>query len=556
MSRRKHATKRIATTATRPAKPIAADDKYARRAAMRAAVDALGEPTSPSLQSAQRYETNDAHYSNNERKAAEHAMDFNGATANALTFVSRTGFPGFPTLALLSQLPEHRAMHETLADECVRKWGYVKATDDTDPALLEQIETELKRINLREVVRQLVIHDQSFGGGHVYFKLKNDEQFRDTPLVLRPYTVKKGSFEGLRVVEPYWVTPNYYNSIDPTAADFYKPSSWWMLGTEVHATRLETIVSRPVPDMLKPTYSFRGISMTQLAAEYVDNWLRTRQSVSDTVKQFSITGVRTDMQQMLQPGGAMDLAARADLFNRARDNRNIAFLDMATEEFFQLNTPLSGLDALQAQSQEQMAAVSHTPLVKLLGVTPTGLNASSDGEVRVWYDHVAGYQANTLTALMQTVLRIVQLSLFGNIDESIFFEWEQLHELTELEDAERQKHEAETDAIYIEQQVITPQQVAERLDNDLGSMYSGTLVADTLEETPDDDIQGITEHILKIGNEQPGQETSAPAATGGEGYTANGGPVDPAEVDPDSLAQLTEMRQAVMENQVDKQSSQ
>jgi hypothetical protein len=262
------------------------------------------------------------------------------------------------------------------------------------------------------------------------------------------------------------------------------------------------------------------------------------------------------MQQMLQPGGAMDLAARADLFNRARDNRNIAFLDMATEEFFQLNTPLSGLDALQAQSQEQMAAVSHTPLVKLLGVTPTGLNASSDGEVRVWYDHVAGYQANTLTALMQTALRIVQLSLFGNIDESIFFEWAQLHELTELEDAERQKHEAETDAIYIEQQVITPQQVAERLDNDLGSMYSGTLVADTLEETSDDDIQGITEHILEIGDEQPGQETSAPAATGGEGYTANGGPVDPAEVDPDSLAQLAEMGQAVMENQVDKQSSQ
>jgi phage-related protein (TIGR01555 family) len=538
MSRRKPA-KRKATPTARLTKPIEPTDQYARRAAMRAAVDSLGEPTSPSLQAAQRYETSGGHYTNVERKAAEHALDFNGAAANALTFVSRTGFPGFPTLALLSQLPEYRTMHETLADECVRKWGHVKAADNTPPAVLEQIESELKRINLREAARQLVIHDQAFGGGHVYFKLKNDEQFRDTPLVLRPFTVKKGSFEGLRVVEPYWVTPNYYNSIDPTAADFYKPSSWWMLGTEVHATRLETIISRPVPDMLKPTYSFRGISMTQLSAEYVDNWLRTRQSVSDTVKQFSITGVRTDMQQMLQPGGAMDLAARADLFNRARDNRNIAFLDMATEEFFQLNTPLSGLDALQAQSQEQMAAVSHTPLVKLLGVTPTGLNASSDGEVRVWYDYVAGYQANTLTALLQTTLRIVQLSLFGNIDESIFFEWAQLHELTELEDAERQKHEAETDAIYIEQQVITPQQVAERLDNDLGSMYSGTLVSDTLEETRDDDIQGITEHILQIGGAQPEQETIAPAATGGEGYTANAGPVDPAEVDPDSLAQLS-----------------
>ncbi|MGJ8500946.1 anti-CBASS protein Acb1 family protein, partial [Glaesserella parasuis] len=126
----------------------------------------------------------------------------------------------------------------------------------------------------------------------------------DTPLVLRPGTVRQGSFEAVRVVEPYWVTPNNYNSIDPTAADFYKPSTWWMLGTEVHASRLQTMISRPVPDMLKPTYSFRGISLTQLAMPYVDNWLRTQQSVSDTVKQFSITGVKTDLQQYLQPGGA------------------------------------------------------------------------------------------------------------------------------------------------------------------------------------------------------------------------------------------------------------
>lgn len=505
-----------------PAAPAAAhapttttDDAFMRRARLRQVVDELkAQETPPSYAAATRYRVDPARYTSKERRAADHAMDFNGQAGNALTFVESTGFPGFPTLSLLAQLPEYRSMHERLADECVRLWGHVKASDSTPAERLEAIESELRRLKIHEHIRQVVVHDQAFGGAHVYFKLKNDQDFRDTPLVMRPYTVRKGSFEGVRVVEPYWVTPNFYNSIDPTAPDFYKPSSWWMIGLEVHATRLQTVISRPVPDMLKPTYSFRGISMTQLAMQYVDNWLRTRQAVSDTVKQFSITGVLTDMQQALAPGGSTDLNMRAEYFNLLRDSRNVAFLDKATEEFFQINTPLSGLSDLQAQAQEQMSAVSHIPLVVLLGITPTGLNASSDGEVRVWYDYVAGYQKNTLLDVMHNILRLVQLSLFGEIDESIFWEWEPLYELTALEEADRQLKEAETDARYIEAGVLAPQQVADRLNSDQTSMYAGTLTGSDLDDIPDDDIAGITDAILEIGDPAAaGAAAPAPGAT-------------------------------------------
>lgn len=492
----KHGTKFVHPIVEREADRAIA----ATRPAYAAAVDAAPRDTrTPSQQMAERYRVEERNYTARERDAAEHAMDFNGTARNALTFIENTGFPGFPTLSLLGQLPEYRTMHETLADECIRQWGKVTSAGEADPEKLAEIEAEIKRYDVSAVVRQAVIHDQGFGGAHVYFKLKGDENFRETPLVMKPFTVRKGSFEGLRVVEPYWVTPNYYNSIDPTAADFYKPSSWWMLGTETHATRLQTIISRPVADMLKPSYSFRGVSMTQLAMPYVDNWLRTRQSVSDAVKQFSISGVKTDMQQMLTPGAATDMANRAELINRYRDNRNLLFLDMATEEFFQVNTPLSGLDALQAQSQEQMSAVSHIPLVKLLGVTPTGLNASSEGEIRVFYDYVHGYQKNVLTSLMLNIVRVIQLSKFGEIDKDIGWEWAPLMELTGLEAADARERDAQTDALYIENQVVTPQQVAQRLNTDPHSLYAGTLeTGETLDTTPDTDIASITQHILQI----------------------------------------------------------
>lgn len=497
-----------------PAQTAAERERTTRAAAIAAAVrSGPAAGASPSLQIAQAHPIADENYNPKERPAAEHAMDWAGQSRNALSFLENTGWPGFPTLALLSQVAEYRSMHETLADECVRCWGVVASSGDGDDDVCLQIEAELKRLNIRAALRQMVVHDQAFGGAHGYIKLKGDESTRETPLLLKPYSVPRGSFEGLRVVEPYWVTPNDYNSIDPTKANFYKPSSWWLLGTETHATRLFTMISRPVADMLKPAYSFRGISMTQLAIPYVDNWLRTRQSVSDTVKQFSVSGVLMDLQQSLLPGAGTTLDYRAQLLNLYRDNRNLLLLDKATEEFFQINTPLSGLDALQAQAQEQMAAVSHTPLVKLLGITPSGLNASSDGEVRVWYDYVRGYQDANLTPVMQIVLQLVQLSLFGVVDEDITWQWEKLHEATEVEQADIARAEMETDRGYIEAGVLMPEQVAQRLSADPTSMYSGIADGSDLAAIPDDDIGAITEAILNIEAPEAATPPAAPVPT-------------------------------------------
>ena len=486
-------------------------------------LDTLAPAPDLAMQRANAYAVRDLPYTRVEREAATQAMDYNGTSMDALTFTETTGFPGFPTLVLLSQLPEYRTMHEVVADDLTRAWGCVKTTGSTAPDKLEKLEAEILRLDAKAIVRQSVIHNEAYGGSHIFFKFKDDTVKRETPIVLRKYSIPKNSFEGLRVVEPYWVTPNNYNSIDPTAADFYKPTTWWMLGVQVHASRLYTIVPRPVGDMLKPTYSFRGLSMTQLTMPYVDNWLRTRQSVSDTVKQFSITGVMTDLQSQLGPGAQQDLVNRAELFNRMRDNRNIAFLDKATEEFFQLNTPLSGLDALQAQSQEQMSSISRIPLVKLLGITPTGLNASSEGEFRVYYDTIRGYQANCYTALMVQILRVAQLSLFGEIDDSVTWEWAPLQELTALENAERQKIQAETAATLIEATVVTPEIVAEVLNNDVTSDYAGAIIPENTADIPDDDIAAITQALVKMDPIPEPDAGEAPEAQ-------SGSPVQPGEM--------------------------
>ncbi|WP_150531532.1 anti-CBASS protein Acb1 family protein, partial [Staphylococcus aureus] len=128
--------------------------------------------------------------------------------------------------------------------------------------------------------------------------------------------------------------------------------------------------------------------------------LRTRASVADLISSFSTSGVKIDMAAMLTGGGDDSGDAffrRIDLFTNLRDNRNTMVLNKAVgteaaEEFFNVSTPLGTLDTLQAQTQEHMAAVSGVPLIKLLGISPAGLNASSEGEIRTFYDSIHSFQ--------------------------------------------------------------------------------------------------------------------------------------------------------------------
>lgn len=402
--------------------------------------------------------------------------------------ISGQHFLGYPALALMAQQPEYRRMSEIFAKEMTRRWVKLVSTGEKDEARahkLRTLEAEMRRFKLEDIFRQIAEMDGFFGRGQIFIDMGTSRV--DAPLVVSPNTIRPGSVKGFRTLEPLWSYPNDYDTSDPLSEGFYRAKSWWVMGRKVDATRLLTFVGREVPDILKPTYSFGGLSLTQMAQPYVERWLRTVKSVSDLLHSFSVQGIKGNMAANMETGSldAESYINRAELFNRTRDNRGLMLLDKDTEEFFNVTTPLTTLDALQAQSQEQMAAVSGIPLVKLLGITPSGLNASSDGEIRVFYDWIKAQQQQLFSDNLTRILQILQLNVFGEIDEEIGFEFVPLWEMSEREVAEVRKMEADTEAVYITAGVIAPEEVRERLANSETSMFPN-LDLDTIPETADD----------------------------------------------------------------------
>lgn len=418
-----------------------------------------------------------------------------------------TGFIGYPRLAELAQISEYRSVSETTANEMTRQWIEIKSVGEEDNSeAIKQIEECYERLNVRDVFRKAIETDGLFGRGQILVQIKDHDGKLANPLLLTEKTIAKGSLKALVNIEPMWTTPAPYNAIDPTLPDFYKPKAWYVMAQEIHASRLFTLISRPVPDMLKPAYNFGGVSMTQLMMPYVERWLRTVDSVSDLLHSFSLSGIKTDMSAILSGSddGDTNIMLRAELYNRLRDNRGLMLLSKDDEEFFQFNTPLSGLDALLAQSQEQMAAPSHTPLVKLLGITPSGLNASTEGEIAVYYDHIRAMQENLLRDPLDKLLKLVQLHLFGKVNDNITFDFVPLQQMTEAELSTIRKSDTDRDVAYIQAGVVSAEEVRGRLASEPDSGYNGIDVED-VPEMPDD---GFSDGL----NDGEGEEGGDPAA--------------------------------------------
>jgi phage-related protein (TIGR01555 family) len=260
--------------------------------------------------------------------------------------------------------------------------------------------------------------------------------------------------------------------------------------------------------MLKPAYNFSGMSLSQLAEPYVNNWLRTRQAVSDLINNFSITALKTNMAQMLQgecDGG--DILARADFFTLTRANRGLMLLDNAGEELVQLNTPLSGLHELQAQAQEHQCSVTRIPAMILTGISPTGMNASSEGEIRSFYDWISSQLESFWYHPMDICLQILQLHLWGEIDETITFEFNPLWQVSALDAANIRVANANADAVYLDRSVVSPEETRERLAADPDSGYAGIDVEDLPEVPEVDETAGFGQDPTDV---TPGGEPSDP----------------------------------------------
>lgn len=384
------------------------------------------------------------------------------------------GFLGFPFLGQLTQIAEYRQISSRLAQEMTRRWIKFNSQGQTDKTeRIKQLNDEFERLEVQAAFRTMAEYDGYFGRGQLYIDLgpKTKEEL-ERPLLYDAAKIKKGDLKRLQPIEPMFSYPYTWEATNPLSRHFYVPEQWYVMNQSVHYTRLLTFVSRPLPSYLKPMYAFSGTSLSQLAMPTIENFLKMRQSISNITLNYSLRGIQTNLAGLLQ-GGVGELESiiqRLKVYVQQATNEGLLVLDKETEEFFQHSSPLTNLDKLLDQARDNMCAVANIPRMVLFGLSPEGMNATADGELKVFDQYIAGMQEVLFRHNLTKVMKLVQLSLWGEVDPDIVLDFVPLRELDEKEQAQVRNQNAQSDNIYLDKGVVSPDEARAKLAND---PYSG-----------------------------------------------------------------------------------
>ena len=392
-------------------------------------------------------------------------------------------FMGYGALANLSQNGLIRAGVEMRADEMTRKWGELSRKgnneDDSEEQQkkLDDISAEMEKWKVRELFRSASCLCGYMGGCLLF--IDTGEDVLANPLILSEVTFVKGTFKGFRLIEPYLVTPGGYNSVNPMADDYFKPSLWYIQGIPVHASRLIYFAENKLTSLLKPAYNFFGLPLAQKVIDAVAHYTENREAAGRLLNKYALTVLKTNMEEVLQGGFDTALKERIQYFVQSRSNDGCAAIDKEMEDLVIQTTSLSGVTDIVRQSMEYVAAMFNEPVVKMWGLSPNGFS-SGEMELQNHYDNIKAQQEKMFGEPMQRVLKVIQHNLFGEADNSIIFNFLPLSEADERKIAETNKIQADTDAVLIANGVIDENEARERLIADANSGYN------TLKEREDD----------------------------------------------------------------------
>lgn len=365
-------------------------------------------------------------------------------------------------------------------------------------------ELALQKYSLSECLVRHARNMKIFG---VSYLLPVFEKGHDYSKPYNPDGIQPGSFKGFKIIDPYWVMPQWgrQSMSNPASMAFYEPAYYALPGgVSIHATQILKAVNAEVPDILKPSYYFGGIPLTQMIYErvYAAEKVANEAPLMALTKRTSVLYTNLDDVLKNPEITANNLAT----LTRFRDNQGIMIQDQDSR-YEQHDISLADFDALISTQYQLVAAVAKMPAEKLFKTPISGL-----GQTGAYAEHDYKQELQSLQerVYMPVVNRANEIIMRSDLErtEPITAAFNPVDMPTEKEKAEIQEIKARINTGYLTSGVITPEEARDALRNDKDSVYAGLT-----DEVPED-YGGENLPDNGNGNEaHPPAEGNAPAET-------------------------------------------
>ena len=402
--------------------------------------------------------------------------------------------------------------------DAVRK-GFDICLDDgeeVDPKVIERIEKLNKKFGLKKTLEQADKFKNVYGIYHVLFRVDSpDEDYYEKPF--NPDGIEPGAYKGMTGIDPYWISPflSSESVYDPDSIDFYEPNFWYISGQKYHKSHFVILRGPEVSDILKPSYLYGGIPLSQRILERVYAAERTANEAPQlTMTKRLVVRYIEDLKKHLANPEKFERQMQALI--EFRDNFGV-FLDSASNRVEQQDTSLSDLDAVIMTQYQIVAGIAGIPATKLLGTSPKGFQSTGEHEIDSYHEELESIQQNDLQPIVdrhhQCLMRsLIAQTLPDRKPLNIDIVWKPLAVMTEKEMAEVAEIRARTDRLEQDAGAINQYDIRDRLIEDEISGYTGIERIEPPEDfqelpEPDDDELPVSGRFDAYDGKPPEQTT-------------------------------------------------
>lgn len=349
--------------------------------------------------------------------------------------------------------------------------------DDTDAKTQKEaatrIETRMRELDVLGKFRLAAKWGRLFGGGAIILGAVDGKEPKEE---LNPD--KSKGLAWMTVVDRRELFPFSYYA-DPSSPKFGQVAQWTFQPFTIGSTDGAVVVA---PDAARPgviihesrIVQFEGLPASRIERMRQGGWsLSVIQRVIDVLSasdqnwrslslilQNAAQGIfkMKGLIEALANGDKATILERFEMMAQGKSISRDLTLDAEGEDFEWASIPLSGLDVLMDKTWQRVAAAAGMPMTLLMGTSPAGMNATGESDMRQWYDSVQSYRSDVLDPRLVYVIRLLAKEVNSPGDWRIV--WPSLWQMSPTEEATYRKTVADTDAVYLQNQVVTPEEIA------------------------------------------------------------------------------------------------
>jgi phage-related protein (TIGR01555 family) len=327
--------------------------------------------------------------------------------------------------------------------EDMTKNGY-KITSQIEPDAIKKLETNMRRTSTHKNILKGLKWGRLYGGAGALIMIEGQEDQLDQPLDMDQ--VMPGSYKGLLVLDRWsGITPNDKLIEDPSDPEFGLPESYTLTsevlekGIQVHHSRILRFTGRPLPYLEEIAEQYWGAS----EIEHVIDELKKRDNVSWNIATLTFMA---SLRVMKLEGMGMVLAtgnekAQADLYNTIQNmnalmNNNSIQILGENDSYESHQYTFGGIAQVYDCFMMDVAGAAETPVTKLFGRAPAGMNATGESDMQNYYDTIEEKQENELRPVYDKLLPIIMMSTFGAVPDDFDYEFNPVRRAPEEEMAD------------------------------------------------------------------------------------------------------------------------